>query len=147
MCRQESNQRLVFLLTCCSNLTVGFHVCVTAFFFFFNLTQKGNNLQAFISMRAQRWSHALFSGASLPVQEALGANWFRWHLLCSSGSTSLPCGQLNTGTGCPHRLWCLLLGHLQNPPGRDVLCVAQLEPGGWTRRPTEVPSNFNHSLK
>lgn len=98
-------------------------------------------------MRAQRWSHALFSGASLPVQEALGANWFRWHLLCSSGSTSLPCGQLNTGTGCPHRLWCLLLGHLQNPPGRDVLCVAQLEPGGWTRRPTEVPSNFNHSLK
>lgn len=34
MCGQESNQRLVFLLTCCSNLTVGFHGCVTAFFFF-----------------------------------------------------------------------------------------------------------------
>lgn len=36
MCGQESNQRLVFLLTCCSNLTVGFHGCVTAFFFFWH---------------------------------------------------------------------------------------------------------------
>lgn len=145
-CVDESNQRLVFLLTCCSNLTVGFHGCVTAFFFF--LTQKGNNLQAFISMRAQRrWSHALFSGASLPVQEALGASWNREGNIWTSGSTSLPCGQLSTGTGCPHRLWCLLLGHLQNPPGPDMLCVALLDPGGWTRRPTEVPSNFSHSLK
>ena len=51
----------------------------------------------------------------------------------------------HTGTGCPGRLWSLLLWRYSRPAWTrsSAVCCRQ---EGWTRWPTEVPSNPYHSV-
>lgn len=48
------------------------------------------------------------------LQEALGTNWSTLSEHCE---VFLHCAADSTGTGRPERLWSLLLGVLQKPPG------------------------------
>ena len=84
-------------------------------------------------------------------QGAMGTNWSTGSSVWTWRRTSSLWGWRSTGTGCPGRLWSLLQTleifktHLDK-----VLCsllrVTLLQQEGWTRWPTEVPSNPYYSV-
>jgi len=100
-------------------------------------------------------------------QEAMGTNLNMGGSLWtggSLGSTSLLCGWLSADTGCPERLWDLLLGDLQKPPGNGPGQPALGGPAGvgvgaddlqgcllnsailWCRDPVKYPFGHFSSL-
>ena len=80
----------------------------------------------------------------------MGTKWSTGSSIWTWGRTSSLWGWRSTGTGCPGRLWSLLLWSYSRPAWTRSstaycrwLCFGR---GGWTRWPTEVPSNPYHSV-
>jgi len=58
-----------------------------------------------------------FQWCPVPGEEAMGTKWNTGNSSQTPGNTSLLCRWESTGTCYPERLWGLLLGDLQTPPG------------------------------
>jgi len=80
----------------------------------------------------------------------MGTNWSRGSSTWRWGRNSLLWEWRSPGTGCPGRLWGLLLWRYSRPSWTSSCAACCRWPcfsrGGWTRWSTEVPSNPDHSV-
>ena len=85
----------------------------------------------------------------VPGPEAMGTNWITGGSLWASGNTFLLWGWPSTGAGYTEILWSLHLEIFISCLGMVLgnwLSMTLLEQGGWSRWPSEVPSNINYSV-
>ena len=80
----------------------------------------------------------------------MGTNWGTGSSVWTWGRTSSLWGWRSTGTGCQGRLWSLLLWRYSRPAWTRSCAACCRWPchgqEGWTRWPTEVPSNPYYSV-
>ena len=82
--------------------------------------------------------------------QSLGTNWGTGSSVWRWGRTSSLWGWRSPGPGCPGRLWSLLLLRYSRPAWTRSCAACCRWPcfsrGGWTRWPTEFPSNPYYSV-
>ena len=90
-----------------------------------------------------------FQQCTVREQGSMGTNWNTGSSIQTWGRTSLLWGWQSTGTGCPERLWSLLLWRYSRPtwtPTCATCCSKPALAGGWTWWSPEVPSNPCNSV-
>jgi len=107
-------------------------------------------LKSIWRMGVKRMGPNSFQWCPATGQGAMGTNWSIGSSVWTWGRTSSPWGWRSTGTGCPGRLWSLLLWRYWRPTWKRSCTACCRWPcfgrRVWTKWSPEVPSNPYYSV-